>query len=103
VCSGHQERQELRWTLADDGRSLNVEPDPPAGVFTYGNGNQVSEVIVEPGDTCDTIVIRYFNVETMNWGVSERHRGNVCTKVTGPDGCTFTFEWCDGAPPPPCE
>ncbi|MCX4241375.1 hypothetical protein OEB96_12170 [Paraliomyxa miuraensis] len=103
VCSERQEHQEFRWTLADDGGSLSVQTEPPAGVFTYGNGNRVSEVIVEPGESCDTIAIRYFDVEGMIWGESHYHRGDVCTQVTGPDGCTFTFEWCDGTPPPPCE
>ncbi|MCX4246627.1 hypothetical protein [Paraliomyxa miuraensis] len=103
VCSERQERQEFRWTLADDGRSLNVQTQPPVEVFTFGNGNQVSEVIVEPGDTCDALVVRSFHIETMTWVPNEFHRGDVCTKVTGPDGCTFTFEWCDGTPPPPCE
>jgi hypothetical protein len=104
VCTGLQERQEFRWTLADDGQSLNVQPEPPAGVFTFGNGHQVSEVIVEPGNSCDTIIIRYFHVETMSWAPGEYHRGNVCaTTAPGADSCAFTFEWCDGAPPPACE
>ncbi|MCX4241230.1 hypothetical protein [Paraliomyxa miuraensis] len=103
VCSGHQERQEFRWKLAGDGRSLAVRPEPPTDMFTFGNGTQVSEVIIEPGDTCDTVVVRYFTIEAMNWGVGEYQRGNVCARATAPDGCTFTFEWCDGTPPPPCE
>ncbi|MCX4246628.1 hypothetical protein [Paraliomyxa miuraensis] len=102
-CSERQERQEFRWTLADDGRSLSIQPEPPTEVFTYGNGNPVSEVIVEPGESCDTVLIRFFHIEAMSWGVDEYHRGDVCTNVTAPDGCTFTFEWCDGTPPPPCE
>jgi hypothetical protein len=103
VCSGHQERQEFRWTLADDGMSLSLHPIPPAAVFIYGNANPVSEVIVEPGASCDTIRIRFFHTEAMAWGVDELQRGDVCARPTGPDGCTFTFEWCEGTPPPACE
>jgi hypothetical protein len=103
VCAERQELQEFRWTLADDGRSLNIQPVPPADVFTFGNGHQVSEVIVEPGDSCDTIVVSYFHVEAMIWAPSEYHRGNVCARTTVPDGCAFTYEWCDGTPPPACE
>jgi len=102
-CSGLIAGQEFRWTLADDGQSLNVQTVPPADVFTWGNGNQVSEVIIERGGSCDAIVIRYHHVDPMIWAVSEQHRGNVCARAPGPDGCTFTFEWCDGVPPPPCE
>jgi hypothetical protein len=100
ACSGQIERQEFRWTMADDGQSLSVQTMPPADVFTWGNGNQVSEVVVEPGDSCDAIVIRYHHVDPMVWGVSEQSRGEVCATVTGEDSCTFMFEWCDGAPPP---
>ncbi|MCX4246625.1 hypothetical protein [Paraliomyxa miuraensis] len=103
VCSEHQERQEFRWTLAEDGRSLSIQPVPPAEVFVYANGNRVSEVIVEPGDSCDALAIRSFHVEAMTWIEGEYHRGNVCARATAPDGCTFTFEWCDGTSPPPCE
>lgn len=102
-CSGLLERQEFRWTLADDGQSLNVQTVPPSDVFTWANGNEVSEVVIERGDSCDAIVIRYHHVDPIMWAVSEQQRGNVCAKATGPDGCTFTFEWCDGVPPPPCE
>ena len=102
-CSVHGGRQEFRWTSTDGGQSLTLQALPPNDVFTFGNGNQVSEVVVEPGDSCDTIVVRYFEVETMRWIPSELQRGNVCAKATGPDGCTFTFEWCDGMPPAPCE
>jgi hypothetical protein len=103
VCSGHQERQEFRWSLADDGRSLSIQTEPPSEVFTFGNGHQVSEVIVEPGDSCESIVIRSFYVEAMVWAVGEVPRGDACARPTGPDGCTFTFEWCEGTPPPACE
>jgi MYXO-CTERM domain-containing protein len=102
-CTELQERQEFRWILSDDGRSLSMSAIPPADVFTFGNGHQVSEVVVEPGDSCDTINIRYFHVETMSWVPWELQRGNVCAESADPDRCTFTFEWCDGEPPPPCE
>ena len=82
---------------------MKVQPDPPADVFTYGNGNPVSEVIVEPGDSCDTLILRYFHVEAMSWGMDEYIRGDVCASATGPDACIFTFEWCDGVPPSACE
>ncbi|MCX4241229.1 hypothetical protein [Paraliomyxa miuraensis] len=103
VCAERQELQEFRWTLADDGRSLSVQPVPPAEVFTFGNGHQVSGVVVEPGDTCDAIIVSYLPTETMTWVPYEYHRGNVCARTTVPDGCAFTYEWCDGTPPLPCE
>lgn len=102
-CTELRERQEFRWTLSDDGRSLSIHAIPPSDVFTFGNGHQVSEVVVEPGDSCDTIVVRYFELETMWWIPNELQRGNVCAEPTDPDGCTFTFEWCDGVPPTACE
>jgi hypothetical protein len=103
-CSEHQERQEFHWTLDDDGRRLTVEATPPADVFTFGNGHQVSAVVVEPGETCDTIVVSYFHAEAMMWVPNELQRGNVCaTTAPGADSCTFTFEWCDGVAPPACE
>jgi MYXO-CTERM domain-containing protein len=103
-CSERIERLEFRWTLADDGQSLSVQTEPPADVFIWGNGKEVSEVIIEAGESCDAIVSRAFRVETMTWSEGDHLRGNVCaTTAPGVDSCTFTFEWCDGAPPPPCE
>ncbi|MCX4241231.1 hypothetical protein [Paraliomyxa miuraensis] len=103
VCAERQELQAFRWTSASDGQSLNIQPVPPSEVFTFGNGSQVSEVIVEPSDSCDTIVVRSFHVEALSWSESHYHRGNVCARTTVPDGCAFTYEWCDNKPPPPCE
>ena len=103
VCEERQERQQFRWTLAEDEQSLIIRPDPPADEFVFGNGHRVSEVVVEPGDACDAIVVRYHDIEAMQWVEGEYLRGNVCARATGPDGCTFTFEWCDGTPPPACE
>jgi hypothetical protein len=103
TCSVHRERQEFRWTSTDGGQSLTLEPVPPADVFTYGAGHQVSDVVVEPGDSCDTIIIHWFHIEAMAWFADELQRGDVCPRATGPDGCTFTFEWCDGVSPPACE
>ncbi len=102
-CSVHRERQGFRWTSTDGGRSLTLQSVPPADVFTFGAGHQVSEVVVEPGDSCNTIIIRYFHVDTMSWVPNALQRGDVCARATGPDDCTFTFEWCDGTPPIPCE
>jgi hypothetical protein len=39
----------------------------------------------------------------MQWIDFEYLRGEVCATAADPDVCTFTFEWCDGEPPPPCE
>ncbi len=103
-CSELQERQEFRWMLDDDGRRLSLETTPVADVFTFGNGHQVTEVVVEPGASCDAIVVRYFHAEAMIWVTNDFERGNVCaTTASGVDSCTFTFEWCDGAAPPACE
>lgn len=102
-CATHQQRQELRWTLADDGQSLNLEPVPPSELFEFGSDSFISEVIIEPGDSCDAIAIRYFNTDTMQWVEVEYLRGEVCAAAADPDVCTFTFEWCDSAPPPSCE
>jgi len=100
-CDELQIHQEFRWAV--DGRSLSLESVPPSDVFTFGNGHQVSEVIIEPGNTCGTIVIRSLHVDPVRWVVSEYQRGNVCARPTGAEGCAFTFEWCDGEPPAPCE
>jgi hypothetical protein len=103
VCSTHRERQEFRWTLADDRQSLSLQPVPPSELFTFGSGHFISEVILEPGDSCDAIAIRYFNTDAMQWFETEYLRGEVCATAPDPDVCTFTFEWCDGMPPVPCE
>lgn len=103
ACSTQQRRQEFRWTLADDRQSLSVEPVPPAELFEFGSDSFISEIIVEPGDSCDTIAIRYFNMDVMQWFEAEYRRGEVCATAADPDICNFTFEWCDGEPPPPCE
>jgi hypothetical protein len=104
VCTEWRERQEFRWTSTDGGQSLTLESVPPADVFTFGTDEDVSDVVVEPGDSCDTIIIRTFHVEAMSWAVSEYHRGNVCAKSVGdPADCILTLEWCDGMPPVPCE
>ena len=103
VCTELRERQEFRWTSADGGESLTLESVPPADVFAFGTHEDVSEVVVEPGDSCDTIIVRWFHVETMAWLADEFQRGNVCARATDPDACTFIFEWCDGEPPSPCE
>jgi len=72
-------------------------------VFTFGADEDVFAVVVEPGKSCDSIIIRTFHVEAMSWAVSEYHRGNVCAKAIGdPADCILTLEWCDGAPPEPC-
>jgi MYXO-CTERM domain-containing protein len=103
TCSEHRERQEFRWTAEDGGRRLNLQAVPPSDVFTFGAGHRISELVIEPGSSCDTIGIRYFRVDPAQWGASEYQRGNVCARTTTPDACTFTFEWCDGHPPAPCE
>jgi hypothetical protein len=73
-------------------------------VFTFGADEDVSQVVVEPGESCNTIIIRTFHVEAMSWAVSEFQRGDVCARTTAvPDDCIFTFEWCNGVPPPSCE
>ena len=102
-CSVHRERQQFRWTSTDGGQSLSLQSVPPADVFTYGAGHQVSEIVIEPGDSCDTIIVRWFHVEAMEWLSDEFQRGDVCATAADPDVCTFTFEWCDGEPPSPCE
>lgn len=77
---------------------------PPADVFAFGTDEDVSEVVVEPGDSCDSIMIRTFHVESMYWAVNELHRGNVCAMPIGdPIDCVLTLDWCDGISPAPCE
>jgi hypothetical protein len=102
-CSGLIERQEFRWVLGEDGRSLNIETIPPTDVFTWANVDQATGVVIEAGDSCNTIVVRYQAVDPTMSGSSELQRGSVCARATAADGCTFTFEWCDGEPPAPCE
>jgi hypothetical protein len=55
------------------------------------------------GHAEEAIAIRYFNADSMQWIDFEYLRGEVCATAADPDVCTFTFEWCDGEPPPPCE
>jgi hypothetical protein len=102
-CSTHQRRQEFRWTLADDRQSLSLEPVPPSELFEFGSSSFISEIIVEPGASCDAIAIHYFHTDAMQWFEAEYYRGEVCATAADPDSCTFTFEWCNGEPPAPCE
>jgi hypothetical protein len=103
VCSTPREPQEFRWTLADDGQSLSLRPVPASEVFTFGSADFISEVVIEPGETCDALAIRYFSTDAMRWFETEYRRGEVCATAPDPDVCTFTFEWCEGAPPAACE
>jgi hypothetical protein len=90
------------WAPAGDG-AIRVVPDEvsPAGTFLWG-ADQVVGVTLSEGDGCDDLIefIDYSD-ESGQMDYSARYvPGELCAQGTD---CDFTFVWCDGVGPDPCE